>query len=262
MNVAQVSLQIALQAKPTWSGVGTNTVGSPLVTDALLARSGESFAGGTLWALGATLPVVYQVQSHNNTTIVLTAPSVDMQTDPDGDPMPISSYIVSPIPFPELLRTINTALSSEKEMMFEEIAIDDTLLPTEYILTDAVDIRRVEIVPTSGTTTIHHAWREDPGKVVFRKLTPSVAGKLRVWYPANVAIRTSATDTMPINLRLETFISNCLQLIYRMGIQKIGKDGPSNYDLINEAKDKQDRVAMKGLSHATTLMDYDVRFRV
>ena len=253
MNIAQVSLEIALQAKPTWTGVATHTDNTATLTDTTLARSGETFAGGTLWALGKDGPVVYRVKSHNSTQIIL---------ETNATPA-IVNYIVSPIPFAELLRTINAALSREREMVYEEIVIDTINTPSRYTLTNAQDIRRVEIIPIDTTVALsrHHYWREEGTKIYFYSSTPAVEGHIRAWYPAHVTMKTAGSDLLPANLRKELFINNCLQLMYRMGIQKVGKDGPSNYDLINEAKDLGDKIAMKGLTLSNTLWDYDPRFR-
>lgn len=253
MNIAQIALEIALQAKPTWTSIATHTAGTSTLVDVSLARAKETFAGGTLWALGSTTPIVHHIQSHNNTQIILTAPAA----------VAITHYVASTIPFTEFLRVINAALSKEKEMVAENIAINTTVKPARYTLTAASDIRQVIIVPTDTTipTYNHHYWREKQYTLIFYAHIPEIAGTIRTWYPRNISIKTLSTDTLPVNLRKEAFINNCLQLIYRMSIQKVGKDNPANYDLINEAKDTGDRSAMRGITAATTLWDYDMRYR-
>jgi hypothetical protein len=254
MNIAQVSLDIAMHAKPTWNGVGTNTLGTATVVDSLLAKSGEAFGGGTLWALGTAGPTVYKVKSHNNINIILETVSVTAA---------IVNYIISPISFAELLRAINTALVHEREMKYEEIDIITATTPSRYTLTTAKDIRQVLIVPTDTTIdpTHHHYWREELTEIYFYNNAPSDAGHIRCYYPAMISTKTGPTDTLPANIRYEVFLNNCLQWMLRLGIQKMGKDVPANYDLINEAKDIGDKQTMTGISRAASLMDYDIRYK-
>ena len=262
MDIARVSLDIASLCRPTWSGTCTHVAGSTTLVDPSLARASEEFAGGTLWALGLS-PVVYAVKAQNNKVIELeTVPTKwNIAVPPILVPAAITNYIISAIPFALLLQTINNALVSEFEMTTENIVIDTVLLPTAYTPLDAVDVRKVEIVPTVGLSTSHHYWREVAGKIEFYKNEPTEAGNIRLHYPTEIQTKTQQSDILPSNLRAQRFIQNCVLAYLRVNIQKLGKDAPTNYDLIKDAVDISDRLMYKGYSPATTTMDYDVRYK-
>lgn len=247
MNVAQASLDLALAVSPCWTGVGSSN--SNTVTDPLLPRSKDSFAGGTLWALGTPI-TVYTVKSHEGVQIVL-------DSTPSSS---ISSYVVSTIPFAELLNAINTTLMTQWEMQTEDIIIDTVNLPNVYTLTSASDVRHVEVILTDTDPVPNNYWREVNGTLRFYNAAPTEAGLIKVYYPARPSIKVAGTDLLPDNLRYEPFINNCTAAFYRSMIQRVKQDGKVHYDLTSDLKDRMAKMYGHGLSTAYSLMDYDPRF--
>ena len=264
MDVTQLSLNLALAAMPTWSGTVDYEIDSTILIDPRLSKSTEAFSNGTIWITGSNPSLILvNVDTYSGGRILLST-AIPIELDPEDPDPPTSvkiNYIISPIPFATLLHVINVALQNEKEMYIEDIDVNSDA-PSYYAIT-ASDIRRVEIVSEDGESKIHYNWRETPGELRFFGNVPSTEGStIRCWFPRTPTIKSTAADILPDNLRLEVFLLNCQQLLQRMVIQKVGKDGVSNYDLMNDIKGELERKHMRGITHASSIMNYDPRFRV
>ena len=256
MDLGHLALEIALKAAPAWLGDATHTDATAQFTDKSLARAGESFAGGTLWAIDdeTRSSFLFAVKSHNNVEVILEETVTPA----------ITTYAISPLSFAHLRLLINSVLSSVKYMESEDVVIDTTNTPARYTLTEAIDVRRVMIEPTD-TDVIpyrHHQWREEAENVLyFYDNIPEDAGNIQVWYPTTMTTLFDQADELPKGMRIPQVVNACLQAHYRSGIQKTGKDGPINYDLINEVKDQGDKILLQYLTAASSIWDYDTRTR-